>query len=62
MVVGKRLGPPLWKVSSKSCVLWIFGTLTPLPKSLEWDSSSVEWLISQSEEFIDPPASALKLW
>jgi uncharacterized protein YbaP (TraB family) len=29
--------------------------LTPLPKSLEWDSSSVEWIISQADEFLGPP-------
>ena len=55
IVVGKRPGPPLWKVESKTGVLWIFGTLSPLPKSLTWDSSSVEWIISQADEFLGPP-------
>ncbi len=52
VVIGKRPGPPLWKVTNGDNVLWIFGTLHPLPKSLEWDSESVEWVISQSTEYL----------
>ena len=52
VVIGKRPGPPLWKVTNGDNVLWIFGTLHPLPKSLEWDSESVEWVISQSREYL----------
>ena len=55
VVIGKRPGPPLWKVTNGDNVLWIFGTLHPLPKSLEWDSESVEWIISQSREYLTPP-------
>jgi uncharacterized protein YbaP (TraB family) len=36
-------------------VLWIFGTLTPLPDSLDWNSDSVEWIVSQAKEVILPP-------
>ena len=56
VVIGKRPGPPLWKVTNGDNVLWIFGTLHPLPKSLEWDSESVEWFISQSREYLTPPS------
>ncbi len=52
IVIGKRPGPPLWKVTNGDNVLWIFGILHPLPKSLEWDSESVEWVISQSREYL----------
>ncbi len=52
IVIGKRPGPPLWKVTNGDNVLWIFGILQPLPKSLEWDSESVEWVISQSREYL----------
>lgn len=52
VVIGKRPGPPLWKVTNGDSVLWIFGTLHPLPKSLEWDSESEEWVISQSREYL----------
>ncbi|TDJ31477.1 MAG: TraB/GumN family protein [Gammaproteobacteria bacterium] len=52
VVIGKRPGPPLWKVTNGDNVLWIFGVHHPLPKSLEWDSESVEWIISQSTEYL----------
>lgn len=55
VVVGKRPGPPLWKVTNGEHTLFIFGSLEPLPKSLEWDSESVEWIIEQSQEFIAAP-------
>ena len=55
VVVGKRPGPPLWKVTNGEHTLFIFGSLEPLPKSLEWDSESVEWIIEQSQELIVAP-------
>ncbi len=56
VVVGKRPGPPLWKVVKGEHTLFIFGSLDPLPKSLVWDSASVDWIISQSDEFISAPS------
>lgn len=56
VVVGKRPGPPLWKVENGEHTLFIFGSLEPLPKALEWDSERVDWIISQSEEFISAPS------
>ena len=59
IVIGKRPGPPLWKVTNGDNVLWIFGTLHPLPKSLDWDSESVEWIISQSREYLTGPSVSI---
>lgn len=55
VVVGKRPCAPLWKVMNGEHTLFIFGSLEPLPKSLEWDSESVDWIIEHSQEFIAPP-------
>jgi uncharacterized protein YbaP (TraB family) len=55
VVVGKRPGPPLWKVMNGEHTLFVFGSLEPLPKSLEWDSESVDWIIEHSQEFIAAP-------
>ena len=55
VAVGRRPGPPLWRVEQGDHTLWIFGTLKPLPKSLEWDTESVEWIVSQSQAYITPP-------
>lgn len=54
-VTAKLPGPALWQVSSGENTLYIFGSLQPLPKDFDWDSGRVDWVISQSQEFIDQP-------
>ena len=52
-------------------VLWILGTLTPLPKKLIWQSDSVEAVLQQSQEVVPAwpafgiganPFTALRVW
>ena len=52
VVSGEQPGPGLWKVSKGNHVLWILGTLSPLPKRMMWRSSGVEKIIAQSQEII----------
>jgi hypothetical protein len=42
LVVGKRPGPGLWRISKGDHDLWIFGTLAPLPKQMIWDTTDIE--------------------
>src|SRR4030081_2734532 len=78
VVTGEHEGPRLWKVrkpggpmSQGDHVLWILGTLTPLPKKLIWQSDSVEAVLQQSQEVVPPWAAfgigansstALRVW
>lgn len=56
IVISERHpGPSLWQVRNGDNVLWIIGLLRPLPKSFEWDSARVDWIISHSQEFITNP-------
>ena len=55
VVTGVRPGPPLWKVKHKDHVMWVFGTVTPIPKRMEWDSAAVEYIISQAQSYLAPP-------
>jgi hypothetical protein len=57
LVVGKRPGPGLWKVSKGDHVLWVFGMYSPLPKHMEWRSQQVETILAQSQEFLTPPGA-----
>lgn len=59
LVTGQKPGPGLWKVSKDEHVLWVFGTYAPLPKKMEWRSREVETILSQSQEYIDPPSANL---
>jgi len=52
---GIRPGPELWKVSKGENVLWILGTLSPLPKRMKWQSSLVAVVIEDSQAILLPP-------
>jgi hypothetical protein len=54
-VTGTQPGPGLWKVSNGEHVLWILGTVSPLPRDIEWKASDVDALIAQSQEVLTGP-------
>lgn len=56
LVIGEQPGPGLWKASKGDHVLWIMGTLKPLPKKMTWRSRQVESVLAQSQEYITPPS------
>lgn len=51
IVNGRRPGPPLWRMENGENTLWIFAVVSPMPKSFEWDSSTVEHILSESQEY-----------
>ncbi len=55
VVRGVQPGPGLWKVSKGDHVLWILGTVSPLPKRLQWQSAEVETIIGQSQQVLMAP-------
>jgi len=59
-VHGVQPGPGLWKVSKGDHVLWILGTLTPMPKGVTWNSRHVEAVIATAQEVVVPPEAELK--
>lgn len=52
VVVGARPGPRMWKVSRGDHVLWILGTVTPLPKRLTWEPAGVNAVLKESDEVV----------
>jgi len=55
VVHGEQPGPGLWKVSRNGHVMWILGTIAPLPRGLQWRASEVEQVIAQSQQVLEPP-------
>jgi len=55
-VVGEAAGPGLWKIRNGDNTLYILGTLSPLPKKLEWRSREVERVLTRADRLI--PASS----
>ncbi len=60
LVVGRRAGPGMWKVSRGDHVLWLLGTPELLPARMEWDSSSVDAVMAGSQAFISGPRVSIK--
>jgi TraB/PrgY/gumN family len=54
-VTGRYPGPPLWKVSRGTHELWIFGTLSVIPKDITWGSVVVERVIGRADEVLLAP-------
>jgi uncharacterized protein YbaP (TraB family) len=70
-VTGERPGPSLWKVAKGNHVLWLMGTLEPLPKKMIWRSKALEAVLAQSQEVLPSrptfgfswnPIAALRLY
>jgi hypothetical protein len=55
VVTGEQPGPGLWKVSKDEHVMWVLGTLSPLPKRLEWRTAEVARRIGESKEVLMAP-------
>jgi len=60
-VTGVQPGPGLWKVSKGDHVMWVLGTLSPLPKRMQWQSAEVEQAIAHSQELLESPSAELKV-
>lgn len=54
-VRGVQPGPGLWKVHHGEHVLWILGTVAPLPRDMQWQSGEVEAVIAQSQQVLRSP-------
>jgi uncharacterized protein YbaP (TraB family) len=46
-VTGERAGPRLWRVAKGDHVLWLLGTLDPLPRKMTWKSREVEAVLGE---------------
>jgi len=51
IVSGRRPGPPLWRIENGENTLWVFALVDTMPRSLEWDSSSVAHVLSESQQY-----------
>lgn len=58
LVRGQYSGPGLWKISNGANTFWILGTVTPVPKGMEWYSPEAEAVLAQAQEVIGAPGFA----
>lgn len=55
LVRGAQPGPGMWKVTSGEDVLWVLGTLSPLPAEMAWQSDEVDAVLAQAGAVIAAP-------
>lgn len=60
VVTGAQPGPGLWRVSKGDHVMWVLGTLSPLPRSMQWTSQDVDQIIGESQQILLPPTLKFK--
>ena len=59
-VTGEQPGPGLWKVTGpQGHILWILGTVSPLPARVEWRSDEVERTIAGVDHVLGDPGFGL---
>ena len=56
MVSGALPGPGMWKVSRGGHVMHVLGTVSPLPKRMEWISRDVEGVLAHAGEVVLSPS------
>lgn len=59
VVTGVQPGPGMWKVSKGDHVMWVLGTLSPLPRRMTWHSQDAEEVIARSQEVLDVPYATI---
>ncbi len=60
VVSGVQPGPGLWLVSRGEHVMWVLGTLSPLPRNMQWQSHELEQVIGASQQVLLSPAVKMK--
>lgn len=56
VVSGVQPGPGMWKVTAANGhVLWILGTVSPLPAKLEWRADEVRAVIAEADQVLTAP-------
>ena len=55
VVSGTQPGPGLWRVSKGEHVLWVMGTLSPLPRKMTWLSSEADAILADAQEVVRSP-------
>lgn len=59
-VSGLQPGPSLWRISHGDNEMWVLGTLSPVPKRMQWDAADVESIIRESQQVLLSPTINVK--
>jgi len=54
-VTGVMPGPGLWQVRRDDHVLWIIGSLSPVPQRMQWRSEELDARLAEADAILNPP-------
>jgi uncharacterized protein YbaP (TraB family) len=52
VVEGNHEGPRMWRVTRGDHILWILGTISPLPRKMTWQSDAVQTVLQETQEVL----------
>jgi uncharacterized protein YbaP (TraB family) len=58
VVTAQAPGPAFWHLKKGDSEIWILGTLSPMPKTLSWNTKHLSELIEGSHVVLMPPAAS----
>lgn len=59
VVTGIQPGPGLWQVRHGGNTLWILGTLSPLPRRIEWEPRELDERVVGADRVLAPPRGSI---
>ncbi len=59
LVTGVQPGPGLWKIRRDGHTMYVLGTVRPLPRRMEWETSGVAEAISRSQLVLLSPSAKI---
>ena len=58
-VSGVMPGPGLWQVRRDDHVLWLIGSLSPVPRRMQWRSAELDARLAEADAILEAPSVAL---
>ena len=58
MKVSDEPGPLMWRVSRDDHVVWIIGTMSPVPTGLKWNDRQMRAVLAESDEVLGQISTA----
>lgn len=58
-VTGVMPGPGLWQVRRGDHVLWLVGTLNPVPKRMQWRSADLDARLAEADAVLGAPGGSI---
>ncbi len=52
VIEGQHEGPRMWRVAKGDHVMWILGTISPLPRKMTWQSDAVQTVLQETQEVL----------